>query len=188
MRIIAGKFRGRILKSPPSQRVRPTSDRLRETLFNIISGRVPESRFLDLCAGSGAVGIEAISRGARHVTFVEQARQVSDVVRANLKLCSVPESQAEVFRNDAAVFLKHSLKKQNGPWDIVFFDPPYSANYAEVIELLGSPASTLLSPEGLLIVEHHHKKHLPDRLGDLTRHRTLKQGESSLSFYNLEQK
>lgn len=166
--------------------MRPTSDRLRETLFNIISGRLADARFLDLCAGSGAVGIEAISRSAAHTTFVEQNRQISELVKANLKLCSVPESQAEVFRSEAAKFLKNSRKKDMGPWDIVFFDPPYAGNYAEVIELLGGPGASLLTPGGLLIVEHHHKKELPDRVGDLTRHRTLKQGDSSLSFYKLE--
>ena len=83
MRIIAGKYRGRQLKSPPSAQTRPTSDRLRETLFNVLAPRIEGARFLDLCAGTGAVGIEALSRGAEHVTFVDQSRKMCGLIEAN---------------------------------------------------------------------------------------------------------
>ncbi len=107
MRIIAGKYRGRVLRSPPSMQVRPTSDRLRETLFNILAPRInTETRFLDLCAGSGAVGIEALSRGAAHVTFVDRSRKMCGLVESNLDLCAVPEDETEVVMAEAAGTLR----------------------------------------------------------------------------------
>src|SRR5215212_7142657 len=106
MRIIAGTYRGRNLRSPPSMQVRPTSDRLRETLFNVLAPRIEGARFLDLCAGSGAIGIEALSRGAAHVTFVDRSRKMCGLVEANLDLCGVPEEQTEVVLGEAADYLK----------------------------------------------------------------------------------
>jgi 16S rRNA (guanine(966)-N(2))-methyltransferase RsmD len=181
MRVIAGKFKGRNLKSPPSMQVRPTSDRLRETLFNVIGSRVPDSRFLDLCAGSGAVGIEAISRGAAHATFVDRSRRSCQLIEANLKLCGVPEEQRDIFCSEATEFLKQTSSHTADRWDLVFFDPPYKQDYLPALEILGS--SQLLTNDGLLIVEHHHKTDLPETTGHLRRTRVLKQGDSSLSFY-----
>jgi 16S rRNA (guanine966-N2)-methyltransferase len=106
VRIIAGQYRGRVLKSPPSMQIRPTSDRLRETLFNVIAPRIEGVRFLDLCAGSGAVGIEAISRGASFVTFVDRSRKMCGLVEANLDLCGVPEEMTEVVLSEAADYLR----------------------------------------------------------------------------------
>jgi 16S rRNA (guanine966-N2)-methyltransferase len=181
MRVIAGKFKGRNLKSPPSLQVRPTSDRLRETLFNVIAAYVPESRFLDLCAGSGAVGIEALSRGAAHVTFVDRSRRSCQLIEANLKLCGVTEEQQDIYCSEATEFLKQTSTHTADRWDIVFFDPPYKQDYLPTLEILGS--SQLLNDDGLLIVEHHHKTDLPETIGRLNRTRILKQGDSSLSFY-----
>ena len=178
MRVIAGKFKGRNLKSPPSMQVRPTSDRLRETLFNVIASRVPDSRFLDLCAGTGAVGIEALSRGAAHATFVDRSRRSCQLIEANLRLCQVPEEQRDIFCSEVTEFLKQSERDH---WDLMFLDPPYKEDYSRTLQLLGS--STLLSDGGLLIVEHHHKTELPEIIGKLRRGRVLKQGDSSLSFY-----
>src|SRR6266850_289974 len=109
MRIIAGKFRGRKLKSPPSLQTRPTSDRLRETLFNILAPRIEGTRLLDLCAGTGAVGIEALSRGAAHVTFVDDSRAMCTLVEANLDLCRVENEQRKVVVADAATFLRRAM-------------------------------------------------------------------------------
>ena len=186
MRIIAGKYRGRNLKSPPSLEVRPTSDRLRETLFNVIAPRIEGARFLDLCAGSGAVGIEALSRDAAHVTFVDRSRKMCGLVEANLDLCRVPEDETEVVQSEAVEFLRRRHpRKKNEPWDIVFFDPPYATDYLPVLESFGKQAYGLLSEHGLLIVEHHHKNQLKDEVGRLTRTRTIKQGDSALSFYEV---
>src|SRR6185503_20840238 len=104
MRVIGGTYKGRKLKSPPSMQVRPTSDRLRETLFNVIAPRITDSRFLDLCAGSGAVGIEALSRGARSATFVDRAQKMCDLIKMNLDLCRVERSASDVIKAEAASF------------------------------------------------------------------------------------
>lgn len=194
MRIIGGKYRGRNLKSPPSLEVRPTSDRLRETLFNVLAPRIEGSRFLDLCAGSGAVGIEALSRGARHATFVDRSRKMFALIEANLKLCGIAKEESQTVNSEATEFLRGTKRRgrrqleQNASedrqqWNIVFYDPPYAADYFPVLELFGLQASDLLAEDGLLVVEHHHKKALPDEFGSLCRTRVLKQGDASLSFY-----
>ena len=172
MRIIAGAFKGRNLKSPPSLNVRPTSDRLRETLFNVIAPRIEGARFLDLCAGSGAVGIEAISRGASHVTFVDRSRRMCKLIEANVELCRIPEEQQVIYCSETNEFLRGSKDER---WDIVFFDPPYKDDYIKTLQLL--------SNNDLVIAEHHHKTELPDTVGGLHRTRILKQGDSALSFF-----
>ena len=173
MRIIAGGYKGRNLKSPPSLNVRPTSDRLRETLFNVIAPRIEEARFLDLCAGSGAVGIEALSRGASHVTFVDRSRRMCKLIESNVELCRIPEEQWVIYCSEANEFLRQSKDER---WDIVYFDPPYKEDYLQTLKLL--------SNNELVIAEHHHKTELPDTIGDLQRTRILKQGDSALSFFN----
>lgn len=183
MRIIAGKYRGRKLKSPPSLETRPTSDRLRETFFNVIAPRIQGASFLDLCAGSGAVGIEALSRGASHAAFVDLSRQMGELIKANLSLCRVEQDAAEVVIADASEFLRRRVKKKGEPWDLVFFDPPYAEDYLPVLQLLSKHANELLAEKGLLIAEHQRKDDLPEALGNLRRHRVLKQGDSALSFY-----
>jgi 16S rRNA (guanine966-N2)-methyltransferase len=183
MRVIAGKYKGRKLKSPPSMQVRPTSDRLRETLFNVIAPRIHGIRFLDLCAGSGAVGIEALSRGAAWATFVDRSRKMCGLVEANLDLCRVPEDETEVVNTTAEDFLKQRVGRHLQPWDIIFFDPPYAHDYVEVLRLIAE--NRLLSEEGVVIAEHHHKKELPPAIGRLTRTRVLKQGDSTLTFYEV---
>jgi 16S rRNA (guanine(966)-N(2))-methyltransferase RsmD len=163
--------------------VRPTSDRLRETLFNVIAPRIEGARFLDLCAGSGAVGLEAISRGAAHLTFVDRSRKMCGLIEANLDLCGVPENETEVVCSEAEDFLRQKPERRGPAWDIMFFDPPYAANYLHTLALIGDNAAELLSADGLLVVEHHHKNALKDAVGGLKRFRVLKQGDSSLSFY-----
>jgi 16S rRNA (guanine(966)-N(2))-methyltransferase RsmD len=188
LRIIAGKYRGRNLKSPPSLEVRPTSDRLRETLFNVIAPRIADARFLDLCAGSGAVGIEGMSRGASHVTFVDQSRMMCSLIKSNLDLCRIEEDLSEVIQSKAHDYLRRVVVQQHAafaPWDIVFFDPPYAADYLPILNAFGAHACSLLTENGLLIVEHHHKNELKDEAGSIIRSRILKQGDSALSFYRL---
>src|SRR5436853_5933649 len=174
MRIIAGKYRGRRLKSPPSVQTRPTSDRLRETLFNILAPRIEGARFLDLCAGSGEVGIEALSRGAAHATFVDRSRKMCGLIEANLDLCGIPEEETEVVLSEAAEFLRRAVTRGDQTWDIAFFDPPYALDYTPVLTAFGT--SALLENDGVLIVEHHHKNELKDAIGEIRRWRILKQG------------
>jgi len=183
MRIIAGKYRGRKLKSLPGADTRPTSDRLRETLFNILAPRIGGARFLDLFAGTGAVGIEALSRGAEQVTFVDQSRTMCALIKANLETIQVDEKACEIVTAEASDFLRAFLKKTVQPYDILYFDPPYASDYEEVLSLVGEHAEKLLKPAALIIVEHHKKKDLPAKAGDLKRYRVLKQGDSVLSFY-----
>ncbi|HLR05544.1 MAG TPA: 16S rRNA (guanine(966)-N(2))-methyltransferase RsmD, partial [Pyrinomonadaceae bacterium] len=182
LRIIAGKYRGRKLKSPPSLQTRPTSDRLRETLFNILAPRINGARFLDLCAGSGAVGIEALSRGAAQVTFVDRSRKMYALIETNLKLLNVSDDESEVVSKEAAEYLRRRAKKEEVPFDIIFFDPPYSMDYETVLDYVGEQATRMLAEGGVLIVEHHRKKTLKEEFGALRRHRMLKQGDSCLSF------
>lgn len=183
MRIIAGKYRGRRLKSPPSQRTRPTSDRLRETLFNILAPRIAGARFLDLCAGSGAVGIEAVSRGAEHVTFVDQSQRMRTLIQANLEALQVDRDRADNVKADAAQFVRLLVRQDIKPFDIVFFDPPYAHDYETVLNDVGNHAAGVLSKKGILVVEHSSRKNLNEQFGTLARYRELKQGDSTLSFY-----
>jgi 16S rRNA (guanine(966)-N(2))-methyltransferase RsmD len=156
---------------------------LRETLFNVIAPRIVSTRFLDLCAGSGAVGIEALSRGASSATFVDQSRKMCGLVQANLDLCKVPEEQSEVVNMAVENYLKQAATRRVEPWGLVFFDPPYKEDYLTVLRFVAISTNGLLKNDGLLIAEHHHKNELPAEAGDLTRVRVLKQGDSALSFY-----
>jgi 16S rRNA (guanine(966)-N(2))-methyltransferase RsmD len=185
MRIISGKYRGRKLKSPPSLKTRPTSDRLRETLFNILAPRIEGARFLDLCAGSGGVGIEALSRGAAHVTFVDHSRQMYALIESNLKILSADGDEVEVVSKEALGFLRKHAKGEAEPFDIVFFDPPYETDYEDVLNDLGEYTTQLLTKEGVVIVEHSRKKVPQDEFGVLQRYRLVKQGDSCLSFYRI---
>ena len=181
MRVISGIYGGRRLKSPAGSRTRPTSDRLRETLFNILGPRITgDTRFLDLCAGTGAVGIEALSRGAGFVAFIEKARSNCALIESNLDLIEVPEENTLVEAADAEKFLR---QYEGEAWDIVFYDPPYSSNYARVLGIFQERPGDLLSEGGLVVAEHHFKTLLPDEIGPLRRWRILKQGETALSFY-----
>jgi 16S rRNA (guanine(966)-N(2))-methyltransferase RsmD len=183
MRIISGKYRGRRLKSPPSLQTRPTSDRLRETLFNILAPRIEGVRFLDLCAGTGAVGIEALSRGAAHVTFVDQARKMCGLIERNLEDLNHEEDNVELVCVTAMDFLKRFSKQDVPPFEMIFFDPPYASNYEEVLEQVSRQAASLLTSTGIIIVEHYKKTSLPEEFVALKRYRGLTQGDSCLSFY-----
>jgi 16S rRNA (guanine(966)-N(2))-methyltransferase RsmD len=166
--------------------IRPTSDRLRETLFNVLAPRIEGARFLDLCAGSGAVGIEALSRGASFVSFVDRSRKMCGLIESNLDLCGVPEELTEVALSEAADFLRRVETRASAPYDIAFLDPPYAIDYTPILELFGERTASLLAPDGILVVEHHHKNALRDAIGGVRRWRILKQGDSALSFYEAE--
>src|SRR5918998_6641765 len=172
MRVIAGHYRGRVLKSPASLQTRPTSDRLRETLFNVLAPRLPGSRFLDLCAGTGAIGIEALSRGASFVTFVDRVHKMCGLVEENLDLLGVPEELTEVVKSEAAEYLRRTVagggrdwRGGKGPWDLTYFDPPYDSDYLPVLRAFGRNSAALLREGGVLVIEHHHKNALPDAPG-----------------------
>ena len=161
---------------------RPTSDRLRETLFNILMPHIEASRFLDICAGSGAVGIEALSRGAGDVTFIDSSRDACAVIESNLETLGAGD-RATILRRDALAALV-SLAQGSSRYDIIFIDPPYASKiYAEVMNELSSGA--LISPDGIVVVEHRAKSSLDSQYSNLHKFRELKQGESALTFYRL---
>ena len=185
MRVIAGKFRSRLLKSLKGPALRPTSDRLRETLFNVLADRIPDSRFLDAFAGTGAVGIEALSRGARDVTFIENHVPAVTLIRRNLHSLEI-RSHALVLALDALRGLRKIAANPSeivSPIDIVFLDPPYSAaqDYRRVLEFLGT--APFLADGSLVIAEHRSSVELPASFGRLSRFRLLRQGDATLSFY-----
>ena len=187
MRIIAGKYRGRKLKSPPGADTRPTSDRLRETLFNILAPRIEGARFLDLCAGTGAVGLEALSRGAEHATFVDKSKKMCALIEANASALEIDQQQADIVTAEAAEYLRRRARKSDVSFDIIFIDPPYAADYGEVLLYVGLHARTMLVEDGVVIVEHFKKRDLGEAFGELKRYRTVKQGDSVLSLYRREQ-
>jgi 16S rRNA (guanine966-N2)-methyltransferase len=182
MRIIAGSFRSRTLQAPAGLDTRPTSDRLRETLFNVLAPRIAGARFLDLYAGSGAVGIEALSRGATQVTFVERAPGAVNVLRENLSRLGLTAG----FRIVAAGVGSYVRKAAAGDaFDVVFLDPPYDAakEYAATVELLGGTSRAMLREGSVVIAEHRRKERLPEQYAHLKRTRLLEQGDAALSFY-----
>jgi 16S rRNA (guanine966-N2)-methyltransferase len=187
MRIIAGKYRSRPLRALRGNDVRPTSDRLRETLFNVLTasrgGSLDDTVWIDAFAGTGAVGIEAISRGARQVYFIESSRQAANVIRQNLKDIRIEEGY-EVLERDAVQALR-LLNAEAVRCDICFLDPPYrlAAAYEETLGFLSQ--SQLLHPKSVVIAEHDKHFDPGDRFGSLVRHRTLGQGDAVLSFYRV---
>ncbi|MGC1423384.1 MAG: 16S rRNA (guanine(966)-N(2))-methyltransferase RsmD [Terracidiphilus sp.] len=185
MRVIAGTLRRRTLEAPAGLKTRPTSDRLRETLFNVLASRIEGARFLDLYAGSGAVGIEAASRGASNVVLVERAEPALKVLRGNLEKLGL-RGGVRVEAVSVGAFLRRVRPEGSAEcFDIVFLDPPYEAadEYATVLGLLGGSAAGLLAEGAVVIAEHRRKEKLADIFGSLRRVRLLEQGDASLSFY-----
>jgi 16S rRNA (guanine966-N2)-methyltransferase len=181
MRIIAGTYRSRVLAAPPGMATRPTSDRLRETLFNVLAARIAGATFLDLYAGSGAVGLEALSRGAASITFVERAQPALKTLRANLASLGI-EREFRVHTGPVAAFLRSG---RGVAFDLVFLDPPYdhSAEYGSTLGLLGGASADVMAPGAIVIAEHRRKERLEDRYGTLARTRLLEQGDAALSLY-----
>ena len=183
MRVIAGQYRSRRLIAPTGSETRPTSDRLRETLFNVVSAGIPDSVWLDLYAGSGAVGIESLSRGARMVYFVESATRAAKTIRANLRSLSISEG-FEVQEREALQALR-ALDAAAVVCDFCFIDPPYAENTAYEQSLGFLSQSRLLTPKSIVIAEHDKHSGIEERYGALQRVRKLQQGDAVLSFYRL---
>lgn len=174
MRVIAGEFRSRRLVSPPGLATRPTPDRLRESLFSILQAEIEGAVFLDAYAGSGAVGIEALSRGAKSAIFVERDRSAVETIRGNLRALGL-DSRAQVFAGKVAQVLSHAAA------DIVFLDPPYEleSEYHQALTALAE------RPAALTVVQHSAKFDPGASHGPLGRVRTVRQGSNALSFYRL---
>jgi 16S rRNA (guanine966-N2)-methyltransferase len=187
MRVIAGRFRSRPLRSLRGMDLRPTADRLRETLFNVLGAGNPavfeEKVWLDLCAGTGAVGIEALSRGAAKVYFVESSPAAASLIQRNLDSLGV-ESGFEVVKEDVARALR-KLETRNVTANFIYLDPPYRMQkvYVQVLEILLQ--SSLLAPDTVVVAEHDKRFDPGDGFGLLQRSRKLEQGDAVLSFYRL---
>ena len=185
MRIIAGTYRSRVLKSLNGLALRPTSDRLRETLFNVLAPNIAGSHFVDLFAGTGAIGIEALSRGATEVVFIENHAPAATLIRRNLESLGI-DTGVTVLAVDALRGLAMLAARRNPgapAFDIIFLDPPYAAaeDYSRVLEFLGS--ADLLAPGGMVVAEHRRNFDLPEEPGGLKRFRVLRQGDAALGFY-----
>lgn len=183
MRVIAGTYRSRPLVAPRGMQTRPTSDRLRETLFNILAPRMEGSRFVDLYAGTGAVGIEALSRGAEHVWFAEDAKAALAALRKNLAELKITQGFTLEDRGVGALLQRLSRAQ---PVNVVFLDPPYEAEneYTGTLNFFGSERGrSLLAAGAMVIAEHTSKMKLAERYGALVKSRSLKQGDAALSFF-----
>jgi 16S rRNA (guanine966-N2)-methyltransferase len=180
MRVIAGKLRGRTLLAVRGLKVRPSSDRVKESLFNILAPRIVDVRFLDLFAGTGSIGIEALSRGVTEVVFVEQDRDAIRCLQRNLEICRL-EQGFEVIRQPVTRALRE-MDAEGRVYDLVFLDPPYQADlYSSAMELLG--AGNLVAADGWVIAEHDRRLELADQYGKLRGFRTQFIGDTALSFY-----
>jgi 16S rRNA (guanine(966)-N(2))-methyltransferase RsmD len=179
MRVISGTRKGRVLKAPTWEGLRPTSDRLRETLFNVLAARVGGASVLDVYAGTGAVGIEALSRGAAHVTFVESDRRAQALIAENLARCGIVEGYAIIRASAARALATLRRSPSFVPFDIIFLDPPYERAAAEAL----TGVEALLAAGGLVVFEHARRTPVPEVLGQLALTRDLISGDSALAFY-----
>jgi 16S rRNA (guanine(966)-N(2))-methyltransferase RsmD len=175
MRIIAGSFKGRTLKTPSWEGLRPTSDALRETLFNVVAPRVPGARVLDLFAGTGAIGLEALSRGAEYAVFVDGDRRAVRLIEENAARCGAAD-RCVIIRGTAERWLKQPAR---GPFDLVVLDPPYTLL---ALDRVVGAAASVLAAGGILVVEHAWRREPVDVPG-AGRYRTIRAGDSALSFY-----
>ena len=192
MRVIAGQAKGTKLTSIKGSQVRPTLDQVRETLFNILGHDLSGEYFLDWFGGSGAVGIEALSRGAGKVVWVENNRQSQDLIYTNLKKCRFENNDESVLSFFAWELLKMDalqalpiLEEKSLKFDVIYIDPPFVDNLYEKC-LIGLSKSQLLKKESLIVVEHHNKNILQEIYGRLFRSDQRQSGDTSLSFYGLK--
>jgi 16S rRNA (guanine(966)-N(2))-methyltransferase RsmD len=175
MRVISGTHKGRRLEAPSWEGLRPTSDKLRETLFNVLARSILQAKVLDAYAGTGAVGIEALSRGAAHVTFVDSDQRAIALIRRNLERCGIESGCAIIRANLSGT----AAPPAQAPFDLIFLDPPYQFDSADAVRLVGR----WLAPEGLLVLEHARRRIVPDRVDALVRTRSIVSGDSALGLY-----
>ena len=180
VRIVAGTHGGRVLRAPPGAATRPTSEKVREALFNILGPPPEETHVLDLFAGSGALGLEALSRGAASVTFVERGRPALAALRGNIHTLGVA-AQATMQAVEVARFLTLAAAGTTPVWRWVFLDPPYAANV--VTDSLAALPRARLTDDAVVVVEHAHRAPPPDRAGFLLRTDQRRYGDTELSLY-----
>jgi len=179
MRVIAGSLKGRRLLAPTWEGLRPTSDKLRETLFNIVAPRIAGARVFDGFAGTGAVGIEALSRGAAHATFVERDPRAAALIEENLAHCGIADGYAIIRASVDAALERLRDRDAAARFDIVFLDPPYDADPSGALAAAGA----LVANGGVVVLEHARKRPTPPTAGRLVRIRDVIAGDSALTFY-----
>ena len=179
MRVITGTARGRKLITTPGQDVRPTSDMVKEAMFSIVQNEIPAAKVLDLFAGSGQLGIEALSRGAAHVVFVDAAKASVEVVRQNLEHTQF-EEESRVVMMDAKLFLLSNKET----FDIIFLDPPYNEG---IIDAIVPSLASCINDKGIIVCESNLKEVLPDAIGTFTRKKEYKYGRIKLTTYRQEE-
>jgi 16S rRNA (guanine966-N2)-methyltransferase len=184
MRVITGEYKGRRINPVKGVDIRYTSDRVKESLFSIISGIIPDSKFLDICAGSGNVGIEAISRGAEFVTFVDINPECVKTLSSNLERCGIDSARFKIMRMEASLALDY-FRRHESQFDIIFLDPPYCIGLAEKI-VQGISKCNILADDGKAIVEHDVKEIVPLQVNSLAMKRQEKYGTTVLSFYEIK--
>lgn len=180
MRVITGTAKGRALKAPKGLTTRPTTDRVKEALFNILGPKIEGAKFLDLFAGSGGIGIEALSRGAQEVLFIEKDPRALEVIKANLALCGL-DQRALVLAGDVHKNLDY-IGRQGQQFDFVFMDPPYLKDFEEAV-LAKIDNLKLLALGGKIIVESSKRDNIPTQVGSLAALRREKYGDTHLTFY-----
>jgi 16S rRNA (guanine(966)-N(2))-methyltransferase RsmD len=180
-RIIGGSGKGRRLKSPHGLETRPTGARVRQTLFDILAPEIPGCRFLDAFAGGGGIGLEALSRGAARVVLVDTNAAAVAAIRENARALAAAGGDVQVFRQDARTAVE-ALAASGARFDVAYLDPPYDSSlYEPLLEAIDR--SGLLTPRGVAVAEHFHKRVLPETIGGLARARTVRVGDHTLSFY-----
>jgi 16S rRNA (guanine966-N2)-methyltransferase len=180
LQITDGKHRGKYIKNTLSPKVKLTNAKIREAMFRLIFRRVRFGRILDLCAGAGTIGFEAISREALLVTFVERSSKMCDFIKKNMLSLGIKNGHGEINEIEALPFLKR-VKKNKRQWDVVYYGPEYSANYEEVIEILSQGIG--IRPRGCLVIEHQKSREFPEIIGNLHRLRVVTEGDTSLTFF-----
>lgn len=184
LRVISGKVRGLKLDTPKNQDVRPTTDRVKESLFNMINPYIRESNVLDLFAGTGSLGIECLSRGAKNCVFVDKSRESINIVKSNVKKARV-ENESTILNIDFKDAVKR-LSTQNQKFDVIFMDPPYYENM--FIDCLKSiDELNLLHEDGIIVVEHDTKDQFEETIGRLVKTRDKKYGNTTMTFYKWEE-
>lgn len=182
MRVISGKARGLKLDTPKNDDVRPTTDRVKESLFNIINSYIMDSRVLDLFAGTGSLGIECLSRGAKRCVFVDVSKESIGIIKSNIKKARV-ENESIVINSD----FKDAIKRLQGAekFDVIFMDPPYYKDmFVAALESIDN--ADLLDEDGIIMIEHDSKDSFPETIGRLIQNKSKKYGNTTLTFYKME--
>ncbi|WP_250673304.1 16S rRNA (guanine(966)-N(2))-methyltransferase RsmD [Paraclostridium ghonii] len=183
MRVISGKARGLKLNTPKNEDVRPTTDRVKESLFNIINGYIIDGEVLDLFAGTGSLGIECLSRGSSKCVFVDLNKSSIDIVKSNIKKARV-EANSEVMNTDFKSAIE-KVKNNSYKFDVIFMDPPYYKDmFIDALEKVEH--SNILKEDGVIVVEHDTKHEFPKNVGRLIKSRNKKYGNTTLTFYSME--